>query len=166
MLTHSFYESPLGKIEMIFEDMNLIYLDFFDTKIIDEKLENIPLEEESIYKPIHNFLNAYFLGKKVDTKSISCLLKGTSFSLKVWQLLEEIPYGSVTTYGKIAKELEKRTGKRVSPRAVGHAVGKNPLLIIVPCHRVLPASLRIGNYRAGVKRKEALLLLEHASFSC
>lgn len=164
MLTHSFYESPLGKIEMIFEGRNLIYLDFFDTKFIYEKLENIPIAEESICKPVHNFLNAYFLGKKVDAKSISYLLKGTSFSLKVWQLLEEIPYGSVTTYGKIAGELEKRTGKRVSPRAVGHAIAKNPVLIIVPCHRVLPASFKTGNYRAGAKRKEALLLLENASY--
>lgn len=74
----------------------------------------------------------------------------------VWTRLLDIPYGQSTTYGQIAHDI----GRPTAARAVGNAVGMNPISILVPCHRVLPASGRVGGYNGGVENKKALLSLE------
>ena len=89
-------------------------------------------------------------------------LMGTPFQRRVWRLLLEIPYGRTTTYGALAREYERRFGSRTSARAVGGAVGRNPISIIVPCHRVLGTDGSITGYAGGVERKRALLALEGA----
>ncbi|MCF2621140.1 MGMT family protein [Collinsella tanakaei] len=89
-------------------------------------------------------------------------LMGTPFQRRVWRLLLEIPYGRTTTYGALAREYERRFGSRTSARAVGGAIGRNPISIIVPCHRVLGTDGSIAGYAGGVKRKRALLALEGA----
>lgn len=105
------------------------------------------------------WLDAYFAGD--NSSGLPPLhLMGTPFQQRVWQLLLEIPYGQTTTYGALARELEHRFGSRTSARAVGGAVGRNPVSIIVPCHRVLGASGAITGYAGGVDRKRALLELE------
>ena len=84
---------------------------------------------------------------------------GTPFQQKVWEALREIPFGTFVTYG----ELARRVGCR-SARAVGQAVGRNPLLIVTPCHRVLAANGRLGGFSAGLPVKEFLLDLEKIPF--
>ncbi len=98
-------------------------------------------------------LEEYFDGKRrvftVNTKPT-----GTAFQLQVWEQLKKIPYGTISTYGLIAKGINK--DKR-SSRAVGHANGQNPIAIIVPCHRVIGASGQLTGYAGGLWRKEWLL---------
>lgn len=100
-------------------------------------------------------LDAYFKGalRRFETPLD---LRGTPFQRKVWRLLQEIPYGETRSYGDIAAAMEKRS----SARAVGQANGKNPVSIIVPCHRVIGSSGRLVGYGGGLQRKRALLELE------
>ena len=79
----------------------------------------------------------------------------------VWSVLKTIPYGKTITYGEIAKTLARKTNKeKISARAVGNAVGHNPISIIIPCHRVIGANGKITGYAGGIDKKTALLKLE------
>ncbi|MGM0505637.1 MAG: methylated-DNA--[protein]-cysteine S-methyltransferase [Bacteroidota bacterium] len=88
--------------------------------------------------------------------SVPLVMNGTPFQLDVWRTLLEIPWGETRTYGWIAK----RIGRPNACRAVGSAVGSNPIVLLVPCHRVLPSTGRVGNYGGGRHRKIALLTWE------
>ena len=83
-------------------------------------------------------------------------LHGTPFQQIVWKALQEIPYGQTVSYSDIAERIEKPN----AVRAVGTAIGANPVLIIVPCHRVIAKSGKLGGFRAGLEMKEQLLELE------
>lgn len=106
------------------------------------------------------WLDAYFAGR--DPGALPPVaLHGTPFQEEVWAELALIPYGQLTTYGAIAQALSrKHGGKNVSARAVGVAVGKNPVSIIVPCHRVVGATGSLTGYAGGIARKVKLLKLE------
>lgn len=81
--------------------------------------------------------------------------------MAVWALLREIPYGETVTYGALAAEMARRQGReRMSPQAVGGAVGHNPILIWIPCHRVVGADGSLTGYAGGLERKQFLLTLE------
>jgi len=85
---------------------------------------------------------------------------GGEFRQQVWQILCEIPYGALMTYGQIAQELKKRTGRQsMSAQAVGGAVGHNPISIIIPCHRVVGSNGSLTGYAGGIDKKR--WLLEH-----
>lgn len=105
------------------------------------------------------WLDRYF-AKEVPDEAPRLHLMGSDFQRRVWGLLAEIPYGQTTTYGQLAQELGRRYGVRTSARAVGGAVGRNPVSIIVPCHRVVGADGSITGYAGGLDRKRALLELE------
>ena len=107
------------------------------------------------------WLDSYFAAAPLPS-SPALHLMGTPFQLRVWQLLLEIPCGRTTTYGALAREYERRFDAHTSARAVGGAVGRNPISIIVPCHRVVGADGAITGYAGGVDRKRALLALEGA----
>jgi methylated-DNA-[protein]-cysteine S-methyltransferase len=83
---------------------------------------------------------------------------GTDFDRRVWELIAEIPYGQTTTYGDLARDL----GAGTDPRDVGAAVGRNPLSIVIPCHRVIGSTGKLTGYAGGLERKRALLQIEHA----
>lgn len=100
-------------------------------------------------------LEAYFTGK-LSVFSVALDLRGTAFQLRVWRALLNIPYGETRSYGRIARELDPRS----SSRAVGQANGRNPVSIIVPCHRVIGADGKMVGYGGGLDRKRALLNLE------
>ena len=99
----------------------------------------------------------YFAGKR---REFSLLLDplGTAFQQRVWQALLQIPMGRLSTYGQLAREL----GVPYAARAVGAAIGRNPIGIIVPCHRVIGSNGSLTGYAAGLPRKESLLRLEGA----
>ncbi|MBQ2326884.1 MAG: methylated-DNA--[Clostridia bacterium] len=103
---------------------------------------------------------SYFAGEKPEISALMLAAEGSEFSRQVWEILRAIPYGETITYGQIAKTLEARTGKRVSAQAVGGAVGRNPISIIIPCHRVVGANGSLTGYAGGTERKAALLELE------
>lgn len=105
------------------------------------------------------WLDIYFGGgEPAFTPAVA--LRGSEFQIAVWNVLSAIPYGKTVTYGEIAKNLTAVTGRKTSARAVGSAVGRNPVSIIVPCHRVLGADGSLTGYAGGVERKRELLRLE------
>ena len=103
-------------------------------------------------------LLAYFDGR-CETFDLPLSPRGTPFQRRVWDALREIPYGTQQSYGEVAARIGCR-----SARAIGQAVGRNPLLIVVPCHRVLAANARLGGFSSGIENKKTLLLLEKISF--
>jgi methylated-DNA-[protein]-cysteine S-methyltransferase len=100
-------------------------------------------------------LREYFAGERT-TFDVPLKLRGGPFELEVWSELEQIPYGETTSYGEIAR----RVGKPHASRAVGAANGRNPVAIIVPCHRVIGSNGTLTGYGGGLERKRALLDLE------
>jgi methylated-DNA-[protein]-cysteine S-methyltransferase len=96
--------------------------------------------------------------------------RGTEFQLRVWELIAQVPYGQTTTYGDLARRLVGRLGGRLGGREnaqeVGAAVGRNPLCILIPCHRVIGSNGKLAGYAGGLKRKQKLLELEHAEVTC
>ena len=108
-----------------------------------------------------DWLERYFQKQKPAIAELPLVLNGTDFQKTVWQLLIQIPYGEVTTYGALAKEVAIiRHKQRMSAQAVGGAVGKNPLSIVVPCHRVIGAQGNLTGYGGGIDTKIKLLQLE------
>lgn len=157
------YQSPLGKMIMASDGVNLTGL-WFD----DQKYFALNLSADAVYNDLPVFdktklwLDEYFNGVKPDFIP-PIYLKGTDFQREVWDILLKIPYGSVITYGDIAKEIaEKRGLSRMSAQAVGGAVGHNPISIIVPCHRVVGTNGSLTGYAGGIEKKAYLLQLENA----
>jgi methylated-DNA-[protein]-cysteine S-methyltransferase len=107
-----------------------------------------------VLKETASQLDEYFAGERTDF-DVPMELDGTDFQREVWAELTRIPYGETISYG----ELARRVGRPSAPRAVGQANGRNPIPVIVPCHRVL-ASNGIGGYGGGLKVKRALLAVE------
>ena len=109
------------------------------------------------------WLDRYFAGEKPGIQELPLAPAGTPFQQVVWQLLCEIPYGEVVTYGALAQKLSTQLGHQTSGRAVGGAVGRNPISIIVPCHRVVGADGSLTGYAGGTDRKRWLLEHEGAA---
>lgn len=108
-----------------------------------------------------NWLDEYFSGKAPDFLPPVAPVSATPFRMAVWQELLKIPYGSLVTYGEIAKSVAKTMGlARMSAQAVGGAVGHNPISLIIPCHRVVGSDGSLTGYAGGVWRKKALIELE------
>ena len=126
--------------------------------LVDEKNFSILKRQKksSLAKDIIQKLNLYF-EKKLKKFEIPIYNRGTDFQKKVWQKLQKIPWGQTKQYSQIAKELKKPKAYR----AVGNCCGKNPFLIIVPCHRVLSSS-GLGGFALGLKTKKYLLSLEQS----
>ena len=132
------YRSPLGEILMAADDAGLVGLWFAGQKHFAPGLTQAREQETP---PLH--------------------LTGTEFRMAVWSLLQEIPYGEVTTYGELARQLAQRLEvPHMSAQAVGGAVGHNPISLIVPCHRVIGADGSLTGYAGGVDKKRRLLALE------
>ena len=104
-------------------------------------------------------LRSYFSGKRVDFDDELDLSAATAFQRRVWRLARLIPYGETRSYGWVAEKL----GKAGAGRAVGQALGRNPLPVIVPCHRVVAKDSKLGGYSGGVAKKRYLLRLESAA---
>ncbi|TYP72765.1 methylated-DNA--[protein]-cysteine S-methyltransferase [Aquimarina intermedia] len=107
---------------------------------------------------LHAQAEAFFTDQKV-TNKVPLHIKGTNFQLKVWEALLKIPQGQLTTYGAIAKSIQQPR----AARAVGTAIGSNPVAFLIPCHRVIQASGVLGGYRWGPTKKATLIGWEHAN---
>ena len=118
-----------------------------------------PLQENIVSRQAARELQAYFAGQRT-TFTVPLDLNGTPFQRAVWQSLLQIPYGNSLSYGQVAEQL----GKPKAVRAVGQAIGRNPCLVLVPCHRVLGKDRRLTGFSAGLELKKALLVLENISF--
>lgn len=108
------------------------------------------------------WLDRYFAGEAPDPRELPLGARATEFQMRVREAMLDIPYGYTTTYGDIAKRIEHETGRRQSARAVGGAVGHNPLCLIVPCHRVVGANGSLTGFGGGLDMKVKLLEHEQA----
>ncbi len=144
----SFYKSPIGILEFACENDELIYLklsaDFNQSSKETVFIKNIKLQ-----------LEEYFLGKR-HCFDIKINPQGTDFQKFVWKELQKIPYGETKSYSDIAEAV----GNKNAQRAVGSACNKNPLMIIIPCHRVISKNGEIGGFAYGNSVKQNLLNLE------
>ncbi|MEE0845622.1 MAG: methylated-DNA--[protein]-cysteine S-methyltransferase [Eggerthellaceae bacterium] len=122
-----------------------------------------PVDAHPVLSQACMWLNRYFAGEQPDPHELPLNPGGSVFQKRVWRILADIPYGETVTYGDIAKRLEEESGKRSSARAVGGAVGHNPLCVIVPCHRVVGANGSLTGFGGGIATKVKLLEHEHAN---
>ncbi len=159
----SYYESPLGRILLAADESGLTGLWFEKQKYFAYHLEKTYIEKETtIIRDAKRWLNIYFSGKKPDF-DVSLHFVGTEFQNQVWKILCEIPYGKTMTYGEIAKKVAARRGlEHMSAQAIGGAVGRNEISIMIPCHRVIGTKGSLTGYAGGLEKKEALLKLEKA----
>ncbi len=153
------YESPLGKMLLAADDEGLMGAWFYGQRYFARGLDDSKKSAEDEAPALavaRRWLDAYFAGERPDVAGLPLAPHGTAFQRRVWDALLAISYGETRTYGELAAELGS------SPRAVGAAVGRNPISVIVPCHRVLGANGSLTGYAGGLDRKETLLELEGA----
>lgn len=159
-------ESPLGRILAVSDGHALVGIWFVGQKHDRGKIkESINMEGDTICDAAIEWLDGYFRGERTEF-SIPLNPLGTPFQKSVWKKLLEIPYGEVTTYGQIAQALAKEKGiEKMSARAVGNAVSRNPISILVPCHRVVGKGNSLTGYAGGLERKKWLLKFERKNKS-
>lgn len=157
------YQSPLGIMTMAGDENNLVGLWNEGQKYHGETLykDMINYNEIPIFETTRKWLDRYFAGQKPDIAELSLAPAGSEFRQKVWDILCQIPYGEVITYGDIAKKIAaERNKESMSSQAVGGAVGHNPISIIIPCHRVIGSDGSLTGYAGGIQIKIKLLELE------
>ena len=149
-MVYNFYKSPAGLLRLESDGENLTGLYF--SADLDYSDTELP-----VFASVRNWLASYFRGEPYEP-DFSMHLSGTPFQLQVWEILRSIPFGETRTYGDIAREMAVRTGKqKMSAQAVGQAVGRNPISIIIPCHRVIGSGKRLTGYAGGLDKKCWLL---------
>jgi AraC family transcriptional regulator of adaptative response/methylated-DNA-[protein]-cysteine methyltransferase len=155
-----FFDSPLGNIALAVTDHGICSLNFFDkiesaNQHLKANWPNATLEKDpKRVKPIAEEIRARMRGEREN--ELKLLMRGTPFQVKVWEALLKIPEGRVTTYQEIANLI----GAPKAVRAVGTAIGANPIGYLIPCHRVIKSTGIIGKYRWGEARKAGLLAIE------
>ena len=160
----SYYKSHVGEILIIIENGYLVGLYFVGQKHFIEINRNdyVVDDNNELIKRTKEFLDVYFSGLNPKIENIPLFLKGTNFQKLVWDELLNIPYGETRSYGDIAKKIALKMHKeKMSSRAVGSAIGKNPISIIVPCHRVIGKNGALTGYAGGIDKKRFLLNLEN-----
>lgn len=147
-----YYNTKIGRIVIQENGTAITKLDFINKEVQEQIIQE---HETALLKEAIKQLDEYFDGKR---KSFDLPLepKGTEFQKKVWNALKEIPFGETRSYGEIAKII----GNEKAARAIGMANNKNPIAIIVPCHRVIGANGKLVGYAGGLDIKERLLKLE------
>ena len=149
-------DSPVGELLIVSDGSSLTGLYIQCQPDPDWRQVDIPL-----FDTVKFWLTEYFAGKRPDVSCLPLELTGTPFQQGVWAYLMTIPYGKTCTYGDIAREMATLVGKKtMSAQAVGQAVGRNPISIIVPCHRVVGAGGKMTGYAWGIEKKEWLLAHE------
>ena len=153
---HTYYPSPIGILKIKFNKHSLLSIEFDDhlREVKNNCQKNFYDDPKilRIYNLIFDQLNQYFLGNR-DSFEIPLELEGSDFELKVWNYLKKIPYGKTFSYSEVAADI----GHQGAARAVGQANSRNPISIIIPCHRVISADGAINGYAGGVWRKKWLL---------
>lgn len=162
MFYSSSHASPLATLTLASDGEKLVGLWLAGQRYFAATVKG-PLEEKPelpVFVAAKKWLDAYFAGKKPGINALPLAPAGSGFRKSVWNILCEIPYGQCVTYGEIAKKIARLPEqKKPCARAVGGAVGHNPISIIIPCHRVMGAGGRLTGYAGGLDKK--LKLLEH-----
>ena len=150
MLYKSKLRTPIGTLGLLADKEKLIKLSFIGLKDITEEAK----EDKSRFKSIFKQLEEYFAGDRREF-SIDYLIDTSLFATRVYKEMAKIPYGTTLSYS----ELAKKSGRKLAYRAVGTACGKNPLPLIIPCHRVIAVN-GLGGFGGGLDTKRFLLNLE------
>lgn len=154
------YESPLGRLTLASDGVAVCGLWMEGQKRHGAGLPGDPALVRDDAAPgfdaLRRWLDAYFAGERPSVADVPLSLHGSAFRRAVWRILVEIPYGSTTTYGAVADRVRSELGA-ASPLAVGGAVGRNPVSLVVPCHRVVGADGSLTGYAGGLERKAWLL---------
>ena len=155
-------ETPLGTVIVSSDGQSLTGLWFEGQKYECAFVEN-PVWDDSLplWKNVKTALEDYFQGVGDVASCVPiAFVGGTAFQKAVGDVLTEIPYQTVWTYKDVAERVEEKLGRKTSSRAVGTAIGRNPISLFVPCHRVVATTGALTGYAGGVERKRALLTLE------
>lgn len=147
MIYYDYLDTQLGILEIVFDEEYILGVGFVNQK---QKASPSTLSKQAVKE-----LGEYFEGKR-KTFSLPLNMQGTEFQKQVWKALQDIPYGQTCSY----KDIAVKIGKPNASRAVGQANNKNPLSILVPCHRVIGALGNLVGYGGGLNRKEWLLEME------
>lgn len=150
-----FYETPVGILEIEENGSGITKVHFSSEEERNSLIEKPELKETALIKKAAKQLKEYFAGKR-KLFELPLEPEGTEFQKKVWDALLKIPYGETRSYGQIAEQI----GNKKASRAVGMANNKNPIAIIVPCHRVVGANGSLTGYAGGLNIKDILLNLE------
>jgi methylated-DNA-[protein]-cysteine S-methyltransferase len=155
-LAYKIMESPVGKLKLVASDKGLVAILWENDSPRRVRLnELISSEQHPVLVEAERQLGEYFAGKR-KTFSLALDMRGTPFQKNVWEALLAIPFGETRSYGQLAKQL----GNPRATRAVGAANGRNPISIIVPCHRVIGSSGNLTGFAGGLETKANLLSLE------
>lgn len=160
------YDSLLGGILLAADEIGLTGLWFDGQKYFAHGLPAERVEQNThALSEAKRWLDVYFAGREPDFMPPLHPI-GSAFRRDVWDILLQIPYGQVTTYGEIARRLAAKQGlPRMSAQAVGGAVGHNEISVIIPCHRVVGANGSLTGYAGGIEKKVKLLELEHTDMT-
>ncbi len=149
---YDIFESPMGLIYLIFSGKQLTGISF-------QKPVNIAFKKGVAPRNFRKELEEYFRGRGDNFTQKIKFLKGTDFEEKVWLCLKKVPFGETRTYKWVAESI----GSPTATRAVGQALSKNPIPIVLPCHRIIESDGSIGGYSSGINIKRRLLELEYYS---
>lgn len=172
MIYTTSHQSVLGEIRLASKDHKLIGLWFLGQTIHLPKFHTESTNTKSITQRIQvkhddvvllhtkQWLQQYFAKKNPSINELPLNPHGSAFGKLVWNLITQIPYGEVCSYGELAKEVAKQTHKNaMSAQAIGGALKRNPIAIIIPCHRVIGTNKKLTGYAGGIDKKT--MLLEH-----
>ncbi|MCI2423359.1 methylated-DNA--[protein]-cysteine S-methyltransferase [Saccharopolyspora sp. K220] len=154
---HTVVDSPVGPLTLVAVDGALVGL-YMERQRHRPPRETFGEPGTAPFGPVIEQLAEYFAGQR-DSFDVPMTLTGTPFQRTVWAALCEIPYGETVSYGELAEQI----GRPTASRAVGLANGKNPISIIVPCHRVVGATGNLTGYGGGLDRKQHLLDFERSN---
>ncbi len=149
-VSYDIFESPVGRLYLAFSGKILVGVSF-------SKPTGVPFKEDAAMKSFIEELSLYFKGSKSEFSQKIKFLTGTEFERKVWGALMKIPFGETRSYKWVAEKI----GRPAATRAVGRALSKNPVPVVVPCHRVIESDGSIGGFSSGVETKRRLLDLEY-----
>lgn len=143
------HPSPLGELLLLSDGEALtgLYMDTQSCPTLGEHRPELP-----VFRQVAQWLDDYFCGKE-SAVTFPLSPAGTEFQMQVWEILLAVPFGQTRSYGQIARQI----GSSMSPQAVGGAVGRNPISIIIPCHRCIGAKGQLTGYAGGLDNKQWLL---------
>jgi methylated-DNA-[protein]-cysteine S-methyltransferase len=154
MRTHTVIDSPVGDLTVVADGEDLVGL-YFEGHLRMPAVETFGERVEHGFEPVRQQLKEYFAGERREF-DLPLAPPGEPFQLRVWELLKQIPFGQTRSYGDLAREL----GDIALSQAVGAANARNPISIVVPCHRVVASDGALRGYAGGLERKRYLLTIE------
>jgi methylated-DNA-[protein]-cysteine S-methyltransferase len=153
MTSYATMDSPVGRLRLVADESGLRRLEFQKDRFAEAPADW--REDARALRDVSSQLTAYFAGT-LKVFDLPLAPEGTPFQLRVWERLLEIPYGETVSYGTLAV----RVGNPAASRAVGLANGRNPIAIVIPCHRVIGSNGTLTGYGGGLPNKQKLLALE------